>query len=68
MEIRKMKISDLRPADYNPRQDLKPGDRGTKRSSATLCRNNAECQGGNRNSDYKQGQGGVINAYHNKTN
>lgn len=27
MDIRKMKISDLRPADYNPRQDLKPGDR-----------------------------------------
>lgn len=27
MDIRKMKISDLRPADYNPRQDLEPGDR-----------------------------------------
>ncbi len=26
MDIRKMKISDLRPADYNPRQDLQPGD------------------------------------------
>lgn len=26
MEIRKMKVSDLRPADYNPRVDLKPGD------------------------------------------
>lgn len=27
MEIRKVKVSDLRPAEYNPRQDLKPGDR-----------------------------------------
>lgn len=27
MEIRKVKIKDLRPADYNPRQDLQPGDR-----------------------------------------
>lgn len=27
MEIRKVKVSDLRPAKYNPRQDLKPGDR-----------------------------------------
>lgn len=27
MEIRKVKIKDLRPADYNPRKDLKPGDR-----------------------------------------
>ena len=26
MDIRIMKISDLRPADYNPRQDLQPGD------------------------------------------
>lgn len=26
MEIRKMKISDLLPADYNPRKDLQPGD------------------------------------------
>lgn len=26
MEIRKMKISDLIPADYNPRKDLQPGD------------------------------------------
>lgn len=26
MEIRKVKVSDLRPAEYNPRQDLKPGD------------------------------------------
>lgn len=27
MEIRKVKIKDLRPADYNPRKDLQPGDR-----------------------------------------
>lgn len=27
MEIRKVKVNDLRPAEYNPRQDLKPGDR-----------------------------------------
>lgn len=27
MEIRKVKVSDLRPAKYNPRQELKPGDR-----------------------------------------
>lgn len=27
MEIRKVKVKDLRPADYNPRQDLQPGDR-----------------------------------------
>lgn len=27
MEIRKVKVSDFRPAEYNPRQDLKPGDR-----------------------------------------
>ena len=27
MEIRKVKVSDLRPAEYNPRQNLKPGDR-----------------------------------------
>lgn len=27
MEIRKVKVSDLRPAEYNPRQGLKPGDR-----------------------------------------
>ena len=27
MEIRRVKVSDLRPAEYNPRQDLKPGDR-----------------------------------------
>lgn len=27
MEIRKVKVIDLRPAEYNPRQDLKPGDR-----------------------------------------
>ena len=26
MEIRKVKVSDLRPVEYNPRQDLKPGD------------------------------------------
>ena len=26
-EIRKVKVSDLQPAEYNPRQDLKPGDR-----------------------------------------
>ena len=26
MEIRKVKVSDLRTAEYNPRQDLKPGD------------------------------------------
>lgn len=27
MEIRKVKVKNLRPADYNPRQDLQPGDR-----------------------------------------
>lgn len=26
MDIRKVKISDLHPADYNPRHDLQPGD------------------------------------------
>ncbi|MEG1894626.1 MAG: ParB N-terminal domain-containing protein [Oscillospiraceae bacterium] len=26
MEVRKMKISELTPAEYNPRQDLQPGD------------------------------------------
>lgn len=26
LEIRKMKISELTPAEYNPRQDLQPGD------------------------------------------
>lgn len=26
MEIRRMKLSDLRPADYNPRVELKPGE------------------------------------------
>ena len=26
MEIVKMKIEELKPVDYNPRKDLKPGD------------------------------------------
>ena len=26
MEIRKMKLSELTPAEYNPRVELKPGD------------------------------------------
>ena len=26
MEIRTMRLAELRPADYNPRKDLQPGD------------------------------------------
>ena len=26
MEIKRMKLSDIKPALYNPRKDLKPGD------------------------------------------
>ena len=27
MQIKKMKVEDLKPADYNPRKKLKPGDK-----------------------------------------
>ena len=27
MQIEKIKVSDLKPADYNPRKKLKPGDK-----------------------------------------
>lgn len=36
MEIRKVKIKDLRPADYNPRNDLQPGDREYKKIENSL--------------------------------
>ena len=36
MEIRKVKITDLTPADYNPRQDLKPEDREYKKIERSL--------------------------------
>ena len=36
MEIRKVKIKDLRPAEYNPRKDLQPGDREYKKIENSL--------------------------------
>ena len=33
--IKKLPVSMLKPAKYNPRKDLKPGDPRMKRSSAT---------------------------------
>ncbi len=36
MEIRKIKIEELRPAEYNPRKDLQPGDREYKKLKASL--------------------------------
>lgn len=36
MEIRKVKIGDLRPAAYNPRQDLQPGDREYQKLANSL--------------------------------
>lgn len=40
MKIVKKKIEDLRPASYNPRKDLKPGDKEyekLKRSITEFC-------------------------------
>ena len=43
MEIVKMKLSELNPAEYNPRKALKPGDpaarrcKYTKTSPTSLC-------------------------------
>ena len=36
MEMRKVKIKELRPAEYNPRQDLQPGDREYEKLANSL--------------------------------